>query len=134
MARRLILDTGMLITTERTGTRIQAVIADDDDVAIAAITVAELGAGVALADERHRAHRAEFVARILALIPVVVYDLSVAEAHGRLLAQVHRAGERRGAHVLIIAATAVATRRTIVTTDRAARFGDLPGVDSVVLA
>jgi tRNA(fMet)-specific endonuclease VapC len=134
MTRRLILDTGVLITTEHFGAAVHEAIADDDDVAIAAITVAELSAGVALADERHRTHRAEFVARILALIPVVVYDLSVAEAHGRLLAQVHRAGERRGAHDLIIAATAVATRRTIVTTDRAARFNDLPGVDSVVLA
>jgi len=133
VARRLILDTGVLITTERTGRTVHEVIAEDDDVAIAAVTVAELGAGVALADDSHRAQRAEFVARILALIPIEVYDLSVAEAHGRLLAQAHRAGERRGAHALIIAATAVATRRTIVTTDRAARFSDLQGVDSVVI-
>jgi tRNA(fMet)-specific endonuclease VapC len=133
MARRLILDTGVLITTERSGTAVHDVIADDDDVAIAAITVAELSAGVAIADERNRTHRAEFVTRILALIPFIAYDLSVAEAHGRLLAQVHRAGERRGAHDLIIAATAIATRRTIVTTDRAARFGDLQGVDCIVL-
>jgi len=133
MARRLILDTGVLITTDRTGRKIQTVLADDDDVAIAAVTVAELGAGVILADDSHRAQRAEFVARILALIPIVVYDLSVAEAHGRLLAQVHQAGERRGAHDLIIAATAVATSRAIVTTDRAARFGDLQGVDCIVV-
>jgi len=38
-----------------------------------------------------------------------------------------------GADAGVQAATAVATRRTIVTTDRAARFSDLQGVDSVVI-
>ncbi len=60
------------------------------------------------------------------LIPTESYDPRVAEAHGRLLAHGHRTGTRRGAHDLMIAATAAVTRRTIVTTDRAARFGDRP--------
>jgi predicted nucleic acid-binding protein len=41
--------------------------------------------------------------------------------------------ERRVAQDLIIAATAVATRRAIVTTERAARFSDLQGVDCIVV-
>ncbi len=37
-----------------------------------------------------------------------------------------------GAHDLIIAATAVVTRRTILTTDRGAHYADLPGVDCLI--
>ena len=102
-------------------------IGDDDDVVIAAISVAELYAGIESADQRNRARRSEYVAHLLELIPVELYDLSIAEAHGRLMADVHRTGTRRGAHDLIIAATAAVTRRTIVTTDQSARFGELPG-------
>ena len=54
--------------------------------------------------------------------------MAVAQVHGRLLATVHRQGTQRGAHELIIAAAAAATRRTIVTADRRARFVYLPGV------
>jgi tRNA(fMet)-specific endonuclease VapC len=133
VARRLILDTGVLITVERSTLDLGSAIGDEDDVVIAAITVAELQAGIELADERHRTRRAEFVSHLLELIPVEFYDLSIAQAHGRLMAHVHRTGTRRGAHDLIIAATAAVTRRTIVTMDRSARFGDLPGVECVVL-
>ena len=34
---------------------------------------------------------------------------------------------------MIVAATAVATRRTIITTDTNARCADLPGVDSLAV-
>ena len=133
MARRLILDTGVLITVEGSTPDLRSVIGYDDDVVIAAISVAELYAGIELADEGNRARRSEFVAHLLELIPVELYDLSIAEAHGRLMAHVHRTGTRRGAHDLIIAATAAVTRRTIVTMDGSARFGELPGVECVVL-
>ena len=133
MARRLILDTGVLIDAERAQSDLASVVEADDDVALAAVTAAELYAGIELADERHRIRRVDFVARILDAIPVEPYDLSIAEAHGRLLAHAHRTGTRRGAHDLIVAATAAVTRRIILTTDRSAKFGDLPGVECVVL-
>ena len=131
MARRLILDTGVLIASERGHAVLADVIADDDDVAITAITVAELRTGIELATEAHRATRIEFLVKILETLPVEPYDLAAAEAHGRLLAHVHRGGTKRGAHDLLIAATAVATKRTILTADRGARFDDLPGVACV---
>jgi tRNA(fMet)-specific endonuclease VapC len=133
VARRLILDTGVLIKSERASLNLGSVINADDDVVIAAITVAELHAGIVLADTRYRTQRSEFVARMLDLIPVQQYDLSVAEVHGQLLAHCRRTGTRRGAHDLIIAATASVTRRIVVTTDHSARFGDLPGVECFVL-
>ena len=134
MARRLILDTGVLIASGRGCAARADIIAEDDDIAIAAITVAELRTGVELATERHRAARSEFLIKILETLPVEPYDVETAEAHGRLLAHVHRSGTKRGAHDLVIAATAVATKRTILTTDLSACFGHLPEVNCLTVS
>ncbi|RXZ68294.1 PIN domain-containing protein [Agromyces albus] len=133
MARRLILDTGVLIASERQRRDFSAIVAPDDDLVIAAITLAELRTGVELATPQHRARRAEFLVRVLETLPVEPYDLATAEAHGRLLAHVTRSGTKRGTHDLIIAATAVATKRIVLTTHHAARFDELPGVDCIVV-
>jgi len=124
---RLILDSEVLIATERAGKHLNGVIDDDDDVAIAAISAAELLTGVNLADAAHRDKRTAFVRSVLDTIPIEDYDLSVARAHADLLAHVRRAGRPRGAHDLIIAATAIATDRIVVSADSKA-YGDLPGV------
>lgn len=126
MARRLILDTGVLIAAERGKASVDTVIGDADDVAVAAITVAELLVGVELADEDRRPNRQD---QVLALIPVEEHTTNVARVHARLLAHVRRAGKKRGAYDLLIAATAAATARTVITMDSAA-FDDLPGVRS----
>lgn len=111
---------------ERGHASLDTLIADEDDVAIAALTAAELLVGVELADRARRRRRQAYVDEVLATIPVEDYDLEVARAHAALLAHVHRSGRLRGAHDLVIAATAVARRRTVVTAD--AGFDDLPGV------
>jgi len=128
---RLILDSEVLIATERAGKHLNGVIDDDDDVAIAAISAAELLTGVNLADAAHRDKRTAFVRSVLDTIPIEVYDLSVARAHADLLAHVRRAGRPRGAHDLIIAAHALQTERTVLTFGAKARFGDLPGVSAI---
>ncbi len=102
-------------------------IADGDDVAVAAITVAELRVGVQLAKGHRRDEREGFVAAILDAVSIEPYDLNVAEAHAALLAHVRRAGTPRGAHDLIIAATARARERQVVSSDQAG-FAELPGV------
>lgn len=112
---------------ERTSAPLDDLIGDDDDVALAAITVAELLVGVELADRRRRRRREEFVEDVLATIPLEDYDLDVARAHGRLLAHTRRSGRPRGAHALIIAATALASDRIVLTAD-ADGFDGLPGL------
>jgi len=124
---RLILDTTVLISAERTAKNLSRLIADEDDVAIAAITAAELLVGVELADGARQSRRAAFVRSVLDAVPVEDYDLDVATEHARLLAHVRRSGRPRGAHDLIIAATAAAAGRAIVSADVTA-FADLPGV------
>jgi tRNA(fMet)-specific endonuclease VapC len=96
-------------------------------VAIAAITVAELLVGVELSAGQTRTRRRAFVEDIATTVPVLSYDLDVAAAHAELLVTVRRQGVPRGAHDLIIAATAKASNRTIVTADTTA-FRDLPDV------
>lgn len=104
---------------------------DGDDVAIAAITVAELRVGVSLAKGRRREKRARFVAAVVEAISIESYDVDVAEAHAALLAHARRTGTPGGADDLIIAATAVARDRQVVTLDRSG-FIDLPGVSLAV--
>ena len=122
----------MLIASERDAGALDAAIADDDDIAIAAVTAAELLVGIELADRRRRRARTSFVEELLGSLPIVEYGLETARAHARLLAVTRRAGRPRGAHDLIIAATAVEAGRIIVTAD-ARGFAELPGVDVRVL-
>jgi tRNA(fMet)-specific endonuclease VapC len=133
MARRLILDTGLVVAVERGRISPSKHVTEDDDVVMAAVTVAELRTGIELATDAHRASRTEFLLGLFQTLPVEPYALATAEAHGRPLAYVHRGGTQRGAHDLLIAATAVTTGRTVLTTDSIARFGDLPGVDCLTV-
>ena len=123
----MILDTSVLIDAERGGDALAEVIDDDDDVAVAAVTVAELMVGVQMAKGGRRSKRERFVAAVLDSVSIEPYDLDVAEAHAALLAHVRRTGTPRGAHDLIIAATARARERKVVSFDRSG-FAALPEV------
>ncbi len=129
---RLILDTGALIALERGSADAADVLPADADVAISAVTAAELLVGVELADERHGTRRQTLVEGIISRVEIVAYDLDVARHHASLLAHTRKAGEPRGAHDLQIAATARATDRTLITTDTTG-FSDLPGVSHRLL-
>jgi tRNA(fMet)-specific endonuclease VapC len=127
MGRRLILDTNVLIAYER-GT-IDRSAFERDELAIAAITVAEYRVGIELADTTERAAaRARALAAIESVVDVLEYTDTTAAHHARLIAHVRRTGTPRGAHDLIIAAHAAETGRTVVTRDVKARFTGLPGV------
>jgi len=129
VARRLIFDTGVFVDAERGKLAPAELHADEDDVAVAAVTVAELVAGVHLADDRNRPRWQRFVDDVRQTFTVLEYDERIAEVHGELLAVARRSGRPRGTLDLIVAATAVASRRTLVTTDARARFDGLPGLE-----
>lgn len=116
-----------MVDAERGSAALDDLLDDADDVAIAAITVAELRVGVELASSRRRKQREEFVLAIVDVVSVEPYDLDVAGAHALLMAESRRGGRPRGKHDLIIAATARARNRAVVSADLSA-FGDLPGV------
>lgn len=126
----MLLDTTFLIDAERSNSDLDDLIGDEDDVAIAAITVAELQVGVELSKGKTRFSRQELLDEIVVSMPIVDYDLEVARAHAKLLAAVRRQGRPRGAHDLIIAATASSAGRSLVTADQTA-FVDLPGIVTI---
>lgn len=127
MGRRLILDTNVLIAYERG--EIDQSAFDEDDLAIAALSVAEYRTGIELARTAEQAAaRARALAVIVDQVEVLEYTVATATHHARLIAHVRRSGRPRGAHDLILAAHAAHSDRCLVSGDAAARFEDLPGV------
>ena len=130
MGRQLILDTNVLIAYER-GTIDRSAL-DNDELAVAAITIAEYRVGIELADTAERAaSRARALAAIESVVDVLAYTDATAAHHARLIAHVRRTGAPRGAHHLIIASHAAETGRIVVTRDLKAGFTGLPGVFAI---
>jgi predicted nucleic acid-binding protein len=130
VGRRLILDTNVLIAYER-GTFDRTAL-DEDELAVAAATIAEYRVGIELADTVARAaDRARALTAITSAVDVLEYTEATAAHHARLIAHARRSGTPRGAHDLIVAAHAVESDRIIVSRDASARFGHLPGVAAV---
>lgn len=132
MARRVILDTGVLIAIERGRLDVDAVLGLDD-AAIAAITAMELLVGVERADTAHRQARAVRVEAILSSLPIEPYNVGIARVHARLAVAAMAAGRPRSANDIMVAATAAAASRILLTTDASAGFDELTGVRTEVL-
>jgi tRNA(fMet)-specific endonuclease VapC len=132
MARRVILDTDVLIAIERGQLDVDSVLGADD-AAISAITAMELLVGVERADAAHKQARAVHVEALLSGLPIERYDLAVARLHARLAVEAMSQGRPRSAYDLMIAAAAAASRRTLLTTDASAGFDELTGVQAEVL-
>lgn len=127
--RGLLLDTSLLIDVERGAFDLDDLEQTEGagDVGVAAITVTELLLGARLASGATADRRLRFAERVVETCAVIQYDAVTAPHHAALLEHCRRTGAMRGAHDLIIAATARATGRTIVTLDRRG-FADLPNV------
>ena len=134
MGRRLILDTTALIDAER---GVALGLYPDDDIAIAAVSLAEFGRGVHTAKSTQQAKERQRTFDLLAggrspgsarAVNVLDYTAETARNHARLLAHTKESGQPRGAHDLIIAAHARQSGRRIFSRDAKAKFGGLPGV------
>ena len=122
-----VIDSSVLIAGERQAADLEALLAThaSETVVMASITASELLEGVHRADtERRRAAREAFVENLLALAPVVPFDLRVTRARLPRAAAV-------GAHDLIIAATAFALDFGVLTRDRRS-FPRIPDLDVVL--
>jgi tRNA(fMet)-specific endonuclease VapC len=132
VGRRLILDTNVLIAYER-GTIDRAAL-DADELAVAAVSIAEYRAGIELADTPERAaDRSRALVAITSAVDVLDYTEATAACHARLIAHARRTRTPRGAHDLIIAAHALQSDRIVLTFEAKARFGALPGVSAAAL-
>jgi tRNA(fMet)-specific endonuclease VapC len=132
MARRVILDTGVLIAIERGRLTVDAALGADD-ACIATITAMELLVGAERADDTRRAARVAHVEALLSNLPIETYSLDIARVHARLAVEAMVKGRPRSAYDMMIAATAAATNRVLLTTDAKAGFDQLSGVRSEVL-
>jgi tRNA(fMet)-specific endonuclease VapC len=127
VGRRLILDTNVLIAYERG--KIDRAALDRDELAVAAVSIAEYRVGIELADTASRAaERSRALAAFTSVVEVLDYTEVTATHHARLIAHVRRTGTPRSAHDLIIAAHAAESGRIVLSLDAKARFGNLPGV------
>lgn len=113
-----LIDTSVLIAAERGQLDLAAVRRDDDDeVAVSAITAAELLHGVERLRGARRVRAERFVETLLDRVPVIDFDLPIARVHALLSADLAERGTPVGAHDLIIAATAVALEYRVATRD-----------------
>lgn len=122
--RGLPADHAMQTVSGRLASRLGA----DDEVAIAAITAAELLHGVHRAPDEHRIRREAFVEAVLGAFPALSFDLLVARVHARIWAELAASGADVGAHDRIVAATALAAGWRVASADTR-HFDRIPGLD-----
>lgn len=117
-----LIDSSVLIAADRGRLDLDALAAGiggpDDALAIAAITVSEVLHGVHRLTGVRQVQSGEFVRKWLAILPVIPFDLEVAQVHATLTAELGQKGLPMGAHDLIIAATAVRLGYGVATRDR----------------
>ena len=119
-----LIDTSVLIAMERGELELEARLesdpdAEDEELAIAAISASELLHGVHRLKAGVRRARVEtLVEALLSRLPVIPFDLACARAHAIMSADLRARGQAIGAHDLLIAATAVAADYRVATRDR----------------
>ena len=102
----------------------------DDEFRLAAITVAELWRSAERAAPPQRAVRQKLLERMFEVFEVVPYGERAAIAHARLWATLEATGQRIGMQDLILAATALESGATVLTTNTR-RFAGIPGLTVV---
>jgi tRNA(fMet)-specific endonuclease VapC len=125
-----LIDSSVLIAAERGQLDFDDISAHyaKEDVAISAVTASELLHGVhraRTAAQRHR--RQAFVEGLVAQVPVIAFDLTVARVHASLWAELARRGVAVGERDLMIGATAIAKDYAIATRDERS-FPKIPGL------
>lgn len=125
-----LIDTSVLIAAERGHLNFDDLAARfaEDHVSISAVTAAELLHGLyraRTAVQRHR--RQAFVEGLLAQLPVIAFDLTVARVHASLWADLAKRGVAVGERDLMIGATAIAKDYAVATRDERS-FPKIPGL------
>ena len=129
--RRGLIDTSVVIDLGRVDAAALPL-----EVAISAVTLAELAAGPhATADAAERGRRQDRLQRVEATFEALPVDAAVARAYGRIYAAVAAAGRKargRRAFDLLVAATALSRELSLYTCNPA-DFSGLEGLLEVVV-
>ncbi len=124
----LVVDTSVLVAAERAEQPVERLLAPEIELAISAISLMEIQRGVERSvGARQRQRREAFLAEIgtLEVLPV---DADVALVGAQVWADLERRGMRIPAFDLLIAATALANERPLLTAD-ARHFSRVEGLD-----
>src|SRR5208337_1109583 len=125
-----LIDSSVLIAAERGDLALDAFSARyaEEDVAISAVTASELLHGVPRARTAAQRHRRQaFVEGLLAQLPVIAFDLTVARVHASLWTDLAKRGIALGERDLMIGATAIAKDYAVGTRDQRS-FPKIPGL------
>jgi predicted nucleic acid-binding protein len=130
-----LIDSSVLVAVERQALDLDSALDAhaDEPVGIAAITASELLHGVhRAATLAQRTRREAFVEQLLAVLPVLPFELGTARIHAALWADLAAKGSSIGSHDLLIGATAIAVGYRVATRDRRS-FGKIPGLELVIV-
>jgi tRNA(fMet)-specific endonuclease VapC len=123
-----LIDTSVIVAAERGAIDLALMKGRaDEEVAISAVTAAELLHGVERLRGARRARAERFVDALLDRIPVVPFDLPIARVHAMLSADLAERGISIGAHDLLIA---VALDFAVATLD----MKSFPRIDGLRIA
>jgi tRNA(fMet)-specific endonuclease VapC len=125
----IIIDTGLVIAGERGVFDLPGWLAfhGEHDLAIAAVTVAELWHGLERASPAHKVTRQRYLETFLTSVVVFPYTQRTAYGHGRIWAELKAAGKIIGSLDLIIAATALEVGYAVATFNKK-HFLQVPGL------
>jgi tRNA(fMet)-specific endonuclease VapC len=125
-----LIDSSVLIATERGRLKFDDITTRyaEEDVAISAVTASELLHGVHRAKTAAQRHRRQaFVEGLMAQLPVIAFDLTVARVHASLWADLAKRGVAVDERDLMIGATAIGKDYGIATRDERS-FPKIPGL------
>ncbi len=130
----IILDTDVVIRGEKGTFDLQGWLIHlaNEEIEIAAITVAELWHGVERASAEHRPRRQAYLETVFTFLPVIAYTDEIAREHARIWAEAEAAGTMTGYYDLIVAATARHRGSRLATFHRR-HFEHIRGLDLVAL-
>jgi tRNA(fMet)-specific endonuclease VapC len=116
----IIVDADVIIAAERGDEELEVWLSSlaDDQLAVAAVTVAELWHGVERASPRHKDLRRSYLQEFLSAVPILPYTESTAYEHARIWADLVSRGEMIGLYDVIVAATAMQRRSAVASFNR----------------
>ena len=123
----IILDTDVIIRGERGTFNLSRWLAaeKDEEIQIAAITIAELWHGVERASSAYRVERQDYLRKMLGLVNILPYTETTAFEHVRIWAALESSGKMIGFYDLIVAATASEHGFAVATFNRR-HFSQVP--------
>jgi tRNA(fMet)-specific endonuclease VapC len=122
---RLVIDTSVLISIAKHQIEIEKVVSPSDDLLLPTVVIAEFLTGIELMKSaKSKISQMQFLMQFKSLAEVLEFT----EIEAKAFASAVQAGTPMSEFDLVVAAHATVESALLVTSDKKARFSDLPGV------